>query len=211
MSADSANISAFLDVVNVSRETIARLELYESLILKWNPAINLVSKSTLSEIWGRHFLDSAQIWNCKPPNAKRWLDMGSGGGFPGLVIAIIADELAPDLQVILVESDARKASFLMKLCQETGIRAKIHIERIENLSSQDADVISARALAPTEKLLDYASRHAREGAKLLFSKGANHEIELTEARKYWKFKLQKTTSLTDPSGVILEIEGLSRV
>jgi len=202
---------AFQNAVNVSRETIDRLKIYESLLLKWNPVINLVSQSTLPQIWTRHFLDSAQLWALRPENAKSWLDLGSGGGFPGLIAAILAAEQQPSFCVGLVESDARKASFLLKVSQETGISPRIHIERAEKLPATRSDVISARALAPINKIFEYVARHSGENTTCLLAKGENHEIELTEARKYWKFELKKISSLTDASGVILKIERLVRV
>jgi 16S rRNA (guanine527-N7)-methyltransferase len=208
---DQEGYSALKAILNVSRETIDRLSLYEALVKKWNPTINLVAKSTISEIWSRHIVDSAQIWNLRPDSPKHWLDLGSGGGFPGLVIAAIADEIAPDMKVSLVESDARKSAFLLKAAQEMGIRPKIHIDRIESLEPQGADVISARALAPVASLLNFAERHRTSDTICLFSKGQAHEIELTEARKYWTFDIQKTPSVTDSRGVILKIGGFGRV
>ena len=206
-----AQIDTFQRHLNVSRETIARLETYEAILKKWNPSINLVSKSTLDQIWSRHFLDSAQLWGHKPERARKWLDLGSGGGFPGLVIAALAADIAPDLTVTLVESDLRKATFLTMASQEMQINPQIHIARAEQLEPQAADVISARALAPLAKLLNYAERHAAPGAICLFSKGESHESELTEARKYWTFEVQKTPSVTGSGGVILEIGGFGRV
>lgn len=195
----------FQSVFDVSRETISRLETYESLLIKWNPAINLVSKSTLPHIWDRHFADSAQIWADRPDSAGTWLDLGSGAGFPGLVIAVLAAEQMPALHITLVESDARKATFLANVAREMSVDATILSERAENLEPQRADVISARALAPLHKLLGYAMRHRADATICLFLKGANHEIELTEARKYWTFELQKMPSRTDSGGVIMKI------
>lgn len=210
MSASDGQV-AFQNAVNVSRETIERLETYESLLQKWNPVINLVSQSTLPQIWTRHFLDSAQFWALRPANVKSWLDLGSGGGFPGLIIAILAAEQHPNLSIGLVESDARKASFLLKVSQETGISPKIHVERAEKLPATRSDIVSARALAPINKVFEYVARHSGENTTCLLAKGENHEIELTEARKYWKFDLEKISSITDASGVILKIERLVRV
>lgn len=203
--------NTFQNTMNVSRETIERLKIYESLLLKWNPAINLVGQSTISQVWIRHFLDSAQLWNLRPKNTKTWLDLGSGGGFPGLIVAILAVEYDPSLSVTLVESDARKASFLLKVSQETGITPKIAIERAEKLPPAAADVISARALAPVSKIFEYVTRLSNDNTICLLSKGENHESELTAARKNWKFELQKIPSITDVNGVILKIERIVRV
>ncbi len=197
--------------IDVSRETIERLVIYEKLLKKWNKTINLVSPQTLNEIWTRHFLDSAQIWQLRPQAAQSWLDLGSGGGFPGLVIAVLAAETAPQMPVGLVESDARKSAFLLQAGVAMGISPKIHVERAEYLAPQAADVVSARALAPLDKLLGYSARHLKMGGCCLFSKGESVETELTEARKYWTFEVQKTPSLTDSGGVILRIGDLGRV
>ncbi len=204
-------IEQVINLTNVSRETIRRLEEYENLLLKWNPAINLVSKSTISEIWSRHILDSAQLWVLSDKTQGIWLDLGSGAGFPGLVIAIIASELAPNLSVQLVESDIRKSAFLANTAQVLGIQAQIQTQRTEGLKPQKADIISARALAALPKLLEFAENHANRDTLCLFPKGKNHISELTEARKYWKFEVQKSPSITDSGGVILRIGGIGRV
>jgi len=197
--------------LDVSRETLARLERYESLLRKWNPAINLVGRNTLPRAWGRHFIDSAQLWRLRPKDARLWLDLGSGGGFPGLVVAVLAAERDPALRVALVESDGRKASFLSHVCQELGISPKIHRDRAETLAPQGADLVSARALAPLDRLLELAHRHLAPGGVCLFPKGKNSQSELTRARKYWTFDIQQTPSVTDSGGTILKIGGLGRV
>jgi len=204
------HIEGFRTRYNVSRETIERLLAYEELIKKWNPVINLISKSTIEHIWPRHILDSAQIWDQQPSAAKYWLDIGTGGGFPGLVIAILAKELKPELKVALVESDARKSSFLLKTSVDLGLSAVIMISRAEDLRPQAAHVVSARALAPLNKLFGLVERHLSDDGVCLFSKGENAENELTLARKYWTFKSQKTPSRTDSGGVILRIGDLRR-
>jgi 16S rRNA (guanine527-N7)-methyltransferase len=210
MSAEST-ISWLIEHLNVSRETIEHLKLYESLIDKWNPTINLVSRASLPHIWERHILDSAQIWSFCPNNARYWLDLGSGGGFPGLVIAILAAGQRTGLTVGLVESDVRKASFLLQAVQTLGIPATIYQERSEILMPQSADVISARALAPLDRLLGFAARHLAKNGTCLLQKGKSHSSELTQAQKYWKFEVQKMPSVTDSDGVILKIGGLGRV
>jgi len=201
----------FLAERDVSRETLARLETYAGLLEKWNPAINLVAKSTLPDLWSRHFLDSAQLFDLRPEGARRWADLGSGGGFPGLVVAILAAEEAPQMRVALVESDHRKAAFLRTVVRETGISADIHAERIETLAPLAADVLSARALAPLSQLLGFAERHLSPSGRALFPKGATYQAELTEALAQWRFDVQKTPSKTDPGSVILSIGGIARV
>lgn len=201
----------FLDELNVSRETIERLEIYDTLLRKWNPAINLVAKSTLHDARDRHFSDSLQLWSLKPTSASNWVDLGSGGGFPGMVIAILAFDLAPKMKVTLIDSDARKSAFLTAVKQETGIEAEILAGRAESLAPMEADVLSARALAPLPALLDHAKRHMAADGIAVFPKGKSYEYELTAARKYWTFDLTETPSRTDPEGVILTIRGLARV
>lgn len=197
--------------LDVSCETLKRMDHYHNLLKKWNPSINLVSKSTLGDAWIRHFADSAQLWSLVPETARRWADFGSGGGFPGMVIAILALEARPELEVVLVESDARKAAFLATVARETGVKPRILTARIEALAPLEADVVSARALAPLDVLLGYAERHLTPGGVALFPKGEKAQAELDNARAKWRFSLQEHRSLTDPSAAILQIEGLSRV
>lgn len=197
--------------LNVSRETIAALDDYTALLKKWNPAINLVAKSTISQIWTRHFLDSAQIWQIVNPTSGRWVDFGAGGGFPGLVIAILAKELAPSLLVTLVESDIRKATFLRQVSLSLALATEVLSSRAEVLKNLEADYISARAMAALPKLLELVEQHGNSGVISLFPKGKSFESELTQAEKRWTFDVQKTQSLTDPDSVILKIEGVRRV
>ncbi len=196
--------------MNVSRETTARLEAYVALLKKWNPAINLVAKSTLADAWSRHILDSAQLLDLCPQGAAHWVDLGSGGGFPGLVVAIIAAEMLPGLQATLVESDQRKAEFLRTVARETGVTVTIQNVRSEDLSPQAADVLSARAFARLPLLLEHAHRHLKPGGIALLLKGAAAEAELSEALATWRFAVQKTPSKTDSQAVILTIGDLGR-
>lgn len=196
---------------NVSRETIKRLEAYESLVRKWNPRINLVSPGSLDLLWTRHFADSAQLFHLAPPSATHWADLGSGGGFPGLVIAILAAEARPGLRITLVESDQRKAAFLAAAARALDISVDILAHRIEALAPLCAEVISARALAPLDTLLGYAERHVVPGGVALFPKGATVGAEIARALEHWRFSYQKEPSKTDAQGVILIIGGISRV
>lgn len=196
---------------DVSRETFDRLQTYEALIRAWNPRINLVSASTLAALWTRHFGDSAQLFSLAPENARLWADLGSGGGFPGLVIAILAAEARPTLSVTLVESDQRKAAFLATAARTLGLSVVVRAERIETLPPLGADVLSARALAPLDTLLGYAERHLAPGGVALFPKGATVDAELAHALEHWRFSYQKEPSKTAADGVVLIIGGISRV
>lgn len=195
---------------NVSRETLYRLELLESLVGKWNPAINLVSRNSLHDMRQRHILDSVQIFQTAPSAFAHWVDIGSGGGFPGLVIAILAAEYVPTGGVTLIESDARKATFLRTVIREAGISGTVLTQRIEVAKPQNADVISARALADLTVLLGYAERHLAPDGVALFAKGAKWPQELADAKSYWNFAAQVVTSGLDPSAAILKITGVSR-
>lgn len=195
---------------HVSRETEARLEEFADQLRKWNPRINLVSRPSLAQLDRRHIDDSAQLFALCPPGARNWLDIGSGGGFPGLVIAILAADAAPQLHVTLVESDQRKAAFLATAARASRVDVTIHPQRAEALPPQAADVLSARALAPLPQLLRHAERHLAPTGRAVFPKGAGHETELTEALASWRFSVQKIPSRTDPAGVILVVEGVTR-
>ncbi len=168
---DAAGRNRFLAETGVSRETMARLDAYAGLLEKWTPAINLVSKASLRDLWTRHFLDSAQILGLAKTRIGRWVDLGAGGGFPGMVCAIMAAECAPDLRFTFVESDSRKATFLRTVSRETSVPVEIIDERIENIAPLKADVLSARALAPLKVLLEHAERHLAANGQALFPKG----------------------------------------
>ncbi len=196
--------------IDVSRETLERLRAYLAVLKQWNPKINLVSKSTIAEAWTRHFEDSAQVFALAPDNASTWLDLGAGGGFPGMVIAILAAEHRSQLAVTLVESDVRKATFLRTVRRELGLKVDIRAERIEALPPADADVLSARALASLPDLLAFAERHAPSGI-CLFPKGANVSAERQSALETWTFDCEDFASQTDPASVILRIGNIKRV
>ncbi len=199
-----------IDQLNVSRETFARLETLRDLLVKWNPRINLVAKSTIEDAWQRHIVDSAQIWPLANPQAQRWLDIGSGAGFPGLVVAAVAAEKAPQMQVTLVESDQRKCVFLQTAAREMGVTPRIESARIESLPPQNADILSARALAPLENLLEFAERHRNHNGICLFLKGQNADSELTSVASSWHISAEKFPSMTDSNAVILRIGEMKR-
>ncbi len=194
----------------VSRETMAALDQYVGLVRKWNPHINLVSKHSLDDIWRRHVLDSAQLTDVVDISSGRWLDLGSGGGFPGVVLAILFAQTRPRISFYLVESDARKSAFLKAVARE--LKPSIHVvnARIEEIDSICADIVSARALAPLDKLLPFAERHLAPGGAALFMKGARGDEELARARGDWRFTVDKIQSKTEPSAMIFRIGDLKR-
>lgn len=204
---DAESFSAFF---NVSRETMAALQTYEMLLLKWQKSINLVSNATLPELWCRHMLDSAQLNGLAEGSVRHWVDLGSGGGFPGLVIAILrANE--PEFQMHLVESDQRKCIFMREVVRQTGVNAVIHTARIEKFVTEFAkipDVVSARALAPLERLFDWSAPLFGPATTGLFLKGQGLSDELISAQKDWIFKSDVIPSRSDPSGSILRVGGL---
>jgi 16S rRNA (guanine527-N7)-methyltransferase len=191
----------------VSRETRDRLETYAGLLEKWSRAVNLVGRGTLPDLWRRHMLDSAQLLDHLPPEpggrARRIVDLGSGAGFPGLVLAICGAG-----EVHLVESDARKAAFLREVARATETEAVFHVKRAESLPALAADVVTARAFAPLDRLLGYAAPLLGPGGVGLFLKGKGVEGELTAARKAWILTVERAPSRSDPQGTILRVEGL---
>jgi 16S rRNA (guanine527-N7)-methyltransferase len=197
--------------LDVSRETAERLALYADLLRAWSPRINLVSRQTLADLETRHFADSAQLLALVPPDATTLADLGSGGGFPGLVIAILAAEQRPALHVTLVESDQRKAVFLRTVAQRVGVPVTVLANRIESLPPLGTRVLSARALAPLTTLLDHAERHLRPGGIALFPKGANWRAEVEEALERWRFRCENLPSATSTEGAILRIGEIARV
>jgi len=194
---------------HVSRETLERLEIYAALLTKWQRTINLISPATVPMIWARHMLDSAQLIDHAPQSAASWLDLGSGGGFPGLVCAAIAAETRPGLKVNLVEADLRKAAFLRETARQMEISIGVFSRRIEDLPPQSADVISARALAGLPALCAYAFRHLAPGGLALLQKGARHAEELESARRDWQMEVTVIPSVTDAEAVLLRIERLT--
>ena len=195
---------------NVSRETFSLLERLAALVEKWNKSINLISKSTVPNLWERHILDSVQIYHATQVNFKRWLDIGSGAGFPGLVLAILANEKNIDGEIILVESDKRKCAFLYTVRRDLNLNLSIINRRIEECYPQNADIISARALANLTKLFDLSFNHKCENTTFIFPKGRSWQEELVAAEKTWNFSWEAVNSITDSQAVVLKIGELSR-
>ena len=197
--------------LNVSRETFLRLKEYEKLLFKWNAKINLVSKSTLDNFWNRHVLDSAQFLSSVGEKAGKWVDLGSGGGLPGLVVAILSDEIEPVNKLFLVEADVRKAVFLKTVCRELGLKVEVYNNRIEELPLMSANIISARALAPLKTLCLYAKNHLEKDGVAVFAKGENWKAELVEAQKKWIFSYEAVKSTLHEGSVVLVLRGIKSV
>ena len=188
-------------LLNVSRETMDQFAAYLELLEKWQRRINLVANSTLPDAWRRHILDSAQLARFFPPNTRKILDVGSGAGFPGLVLAILGG-----IEVELVESDQRKAVFLSSVIRSLGLSAKVHNQRIELLPNLAADVITARALAPVPRLLKLIENQLSSSTICLFLKGSTVEDELTKLQSYSTMVATTHPSLSGPTGVVLELK-----
>lgn len=199
------------EALNVSRETFQKLEVYVALLEKWTPKINLIARSTIPSIWSRHIADSIEVYRAAPPTFTTWMDLGSGAGLPGLIVAIMAQEKDTPGHVHLVESDQRKSAFLRTALRETGAKGSVVASRIEDLAPQHADVISARALADLTVLLGYADRHLSPDSVALFSKGVSWEKEVAAARQQWSFTCTPIHSKTEQGSVILRIGEISRV
>lgn len=199
----------FAQDVSVSRETLARLKTYAGLLAEWNVRHNLVSRASLDDLWRRHFLDSAQLAAFVPPAARTLVDLGSGAGFPGLVLAVLLRDRP--LRVTLYEATAKKCAFLTAVAGRLGLDADIRHGRIEASAAEPFDVVVARALAPLDRLLPYAQRFWGPGTVGLFLKGQNLGAELTKARKSWRMQTREHKSLSAASGVVLEIRELHRV
>lgn len=203
---------SFAEAFKVPRETIHALTRYADLLSHWQKSINLVAPSTLPEVWSRHFADSAQL-RTLAPGARLWLDLGSGAGFPGLVIAILQAQV-PDFRMHMVESNTKKCAFLAEVARVTAAPVDIHAMRIEELAqkaqSLRPDVVSARALAPLPRLLELAEPFIGEGTRGLFLKGRETEAEIKAARDGWTFDVLLHPSMTARDAHIVELTGLRR-
>lgn len=191
-----------LSLTDAQREA---LEIYADLLRKWQARINLVAPATLPELWTRHFLDSAQLLAHLDGLSGPILDFGSGAGFPGLVLSILGRD-----DVTMVEADRRKVAFLQEAARLTGVKPTIEACRIESLRPIRAGIITARALAPVDKLLRYAEPYADQTTVFLFLKGEQIDAELTTARNTWKMAVTKAPSISDSRGVVLRLEEVSR-
>lgn len=188
----------FCELISVSRETLAKLDRYAELLTEWNQKFNLVASSTIPNIWKRHFLDSAQLHKYIPSGAQAIADLGAGAGFPGLVLAIMG---CP--KIYLIESIGKKAKFLQTVIDELQLNAIVRNERAETVKDLRIDVITARACASLNDLLNLSKPLVHKDSFYIFPKGQNVDVELTESRKYWTFTHQKIPSLSDNSGSVL--------
>ena len=198
-----------LTSLNVSRETEALLHDFVALVKKWNPVINLIAKGSIPNIWSRHIEDSAQIVALAHLSGH-WIDLGSGGGFPGIVVAICLKEISPTTRMVLVESDLRKAAFLRQAAAILQLNCEIHSSRIESLSLPRAATLSARALAPLPNLLHYAEALVEKDGVCLFMKGQTYHDELAAAQKSWSFEHDIVKSQTDRNAAVLKIRNIRR-
>jgi 16S rRNA (guanine527-N7)-methyltransferase len=200
-----------LALTPVSSETEARLDRYVGLLLEWQIKTNLVAPSTLPNLWTRHISDSLQLLSLAP-SAKTWVDLGSGGGFPGVVLACALAEM-PGANVHLVERNAKKAAFLREAVRITSAAATVHLAGIGDIVDRigsRVDCVTARALAPLHQLVGYAEPFVSGGAKALFLKGQDVEAELTEATKYWNIEPRLHSSRTGGHGWIVELDRIER-
>jgi 16S rRNA (guanine527-N7)-methyltransferase len=207
---DNSDRQRGLSLTPVSRETEERLAILVAELERWQRAKNLVSTATLDEVWTRHIADSLQLFD-HAPEARRWLDLGSGGGFPGLVLGIRLAEVGGHID--LVESNARKCAFLRHAARLTGAAVTVHAARIEDAMPQflgKVDVVTARALASLPLLLDWCKDLLRTGVIGVFPKGQHLDAELTEASKYWKIQASTFPSVTDSAARILVIRNAQK-
>lgn len=203
---DAFDAAAFQAATGVSHETLARLQAYHDLLLRWQAKINLIGPATAPMAWRRHFLDSAQLAPLLPADTRRIADLGSGAGFPGLVLAIITG-----VESHLIESDARKCAFLREAARITAAPATVHMQRIEAVKGLTVDVVTARALAPVVDLLRWGAPLLRPGGSFLLLKGRNVDVELTEATKYWIMAAQHWPSRSDDEGRLLHLSDVRPV
>jgi 16S rRNA (guanine527-N7)-methyltransferase len=203
--------AAALALTPVSRETEARLDRYVDLLVEWQAKTNLVAPSTLPNLWTRHISDSLQLLSLSP-TATAWVDLGSGGGFPGVVLACALAE-TPGANIHLIERNAKKAAFLREAIRVTSAAGTVHLADIGDSVDRIAgpiDCVTARALAPLHQLIGFAEPIVRKGAKALFLKGQDVEAELTEATKYWNIKPRLHSSRTSGNGWIVELDEIER-
>ena len=196
----------FVKSLNVSRETLNGFYEYETLLSKWNEKINLVSKNTLVDIWERHFLDSGQIIKHVEASGKRWVDVGSGAGFPGLVVALLLRDRKIDCDLVLVEKNPKKGFFLNEVIRKLNLSVEVVNDNIGTLEPLNADILTARAFSELNNLIEIAFRHRKKEGICLFLKGENYRIELDKTLNYWFFDYDIVDSLSSSSGKIIRVK-----
>jgi 16S rRNA (guanine527-N7)-methyltransferase len=196
---------------DVSRETCDRLMQFTTLVEKWNPVINLVSKANLPLLWERHVVDSSQLFDLFLDESLKCADIGSGGGFPAIILAILSLEDKPTRSFILVESDQRKSAFLREAARILGLNVSVISQRITSVAPLEADVLTARAVAPLSMLLGWSIKHMSSKGFCLFPKGEAYRSELEDALNIFTFDYEVLASKTNPNGVILKIQGIHYV
>jgi 16S rRNA (guanine527-N7)-methyltransferase len=207
LSAEPFGPEEFQRAAHVSRETLARLTMFVDLLGGWNERHNLVSRASLADVWRRHILDSAQLLHFIPEAATSLVDLGSGAGFPGLVLGVLLHG-RPDFRSVLYEATRKKCEFLATAAERVQITAEVRNRRIEDAPPEIFDVVTARACAPLPRLLVYAERFQGSQTRNLFLKGQNVGSELTEAHRSWKMRVEGHVSRSDSSGTVLVIEDL---
>jgi 16S rRNA (guanine527-N7)-methyltransferase len=196
---------------NVSRETTERLARFTTIFRKWAKAVNLVAQSTIDDMESRHIADSMQIAKFAPEPARLWADLGTGGGFPGLIVAALQADTHPERQFTLIESDQRKSTFLREAARAMHLNVKVVTARIEDLPPMNADILSARALAPLETLCAYAEQHLAPGGLALFMKGEGYAKEVLAAKHAgWAFDVEYKASETQQGSVIVLMKNITR-
>ncbi len=201
----------FAEHLNVSRETLEKLDRFVELLGKWTVSINLIARKARDDVWIRHILDSAQLDRFIPDNAMKIVDIGSGGGLPALVLAILSTEKATHRHFTLIESDLRKCAFLSLVIRELGLSAEVLAQRSEVVTPQQADVITSRAFAPLDRMMPELERHLSEAGCALLLKGRGASDEIKQARQNWNFTVELNPSITEPSASIIRLDQISRV
>ena len=210
MSHDPAALSVAVGA-DVSRETTERLHAYADLLRHWNERVNLVAMSTIPQLWQRHIVDSAQLLAHSPARAASWVDLGSGAGLPGIVIACLTRQFRPELCLTMIESDRRKCAFLTTAARKLDLNVAVISQRIEIADQQMSNVVSARALAPLTKLLPLVARHLAPGGVAILPKGRAFREEIAAALVSWSFSYEIHPSRTSQDSVILKLEAPIRV
>ena len=196
----------FIKSLNVSRETLKGFHEYKTLLSKWNEKINLVSKNTLVDIWERHFLDSGQIIKHVEASGKRWVDVGSGAGFPGLVVALLLRDRKIDCDLVLVEKNQKKGFFLKEVIRKLNLSVEVVNDNIDTLEPLNADILTARAFSELNNLIEIAFHHRKKEGICLFLKGENYRIELDKPLNYWFFDYDIVDRLSSSSGKIIRVK-----